>query len=135
MNSNLTHLTAEVDALEEKYGWNIISASGNAFTFSYRRTLHLFLTPSSFLARNQTTPINPENSPISLVYVADTHEYRPVPLSTEKRFFLQVMRARLQCLQQSRCSLKSVLSFVGSSWDQTCHIAEEARLLNSTYIA
>ena len=44
------------------------------------------------------------------------------------------MRARLQCLQQSKCSLKGVLSFVSISWDQTCRVAEEIRLLNSTYI-
>ncbi|MCJ1353403.1 MAG: hypothetical protein MMC33_003389 [Icmadophila ericetorum] len=133
--SEIASLKANVDTLEEKYGWNIVAASGNAFTFSYRRILHLFLAPSSFLSKDQTTPTNPENSPISLVYVADTHEYRPIPLTTEKRFFLQIMRARLQCLQQARCSLKSVLDFVSSNWDQACLIAEEIRAVNTLHIA
>ena len=97
--------------------------------------LELFLTPSSFRKNgSDESPAEAENSPISLTYIADTHEYHPVPLTTEKRFFLQIMRARLQCLQQSQPQIKGVLGFVSEAWTQACRVAEQSRQLNLTYI-
>lgn len=53
---------------------------------------------------------------------------------TEKRFFLQIMRAQLQCLQQSQTKVKDLLAFVSSSWEIASTIAEQARLLGVSYI-
>lgn len=94
---------------------------------TYKRTLQLFFTPASFVA-------NADNSPISLTYIADAHEYHPQLLTTERRFFLQIMRVQLQCLQQSRTSVKDLLNFVSSNWQKVCAIVEEARILGVSYI-
>ena len=99
---------------------------------TYKRTLQLFFTPSSFKSKGSAA--TSENSPISLTYIADAHEYHPQPLTTEKRFFLQIMRAQLQCLQQSQTKLKDLLAFVSSSWELASTIAEQARVLGVSYI-
>lgn len=127
---------ANVEALEKANGWTIISAAGSSLTVSYKRTLQLFFSPASFIqsAADSSHSTTLENSPISLIYVADIHEYRPQPLSTEKRFFLQIIRAQLQCLPQNRTKIKDLLNFVSSSWDRASSIAEEARMLGISYI-
>ena len=99
---------------------------------TYNRTLELFFTPSSF--KSKESAATSENSPISLTYIADAHEYHPQPLTTEKRFFLQIMRAQLQCLQQSQTKVKDLLAFVSSSWETASTIAEQARILGVSYI-
>ena len=75
-----------------------------------------------------------ENAPISLSYIADANEHHPQSLSTEKRFFLQIIRAQLQCLQQSHTKTKDLLAFVGRNWKTACSIAEEAVALGVSYI-
>lgn len=103
---------------------------------SYKRTLELFFSPASFLqnAANASQSAECENSPISLSYVADAHENHPQPLVTEKRFFLQIMRAQLQCLPQNQTKIKNLLSFISSNWEKACTIADESRLLGISYI-
>ena len=99
---------------------------------TYNRALQLFFTPSSF--KSNESAAKSENSPISLTYIADAHEYHPQPLTTEKRFFLQIMRAQLQCLQQSQTKVKDLLAFVSSSWEAASTIAEQARGLGVGYL-
>lgn len=101
---------------------------------AYQNTLQLFFTPASFIYNDSSHTVNSENSPISLTYIADAHEYHPHPLTTEKRFFLQIMRVQLQCLLQNQTRIKDVLDFVSSSWRQACAIIKEARLLGVGYI-
>lgn len=79
-------------------------------------------------------PNKPENSSISLTYIADAHEYHPQALTTEKRFFLQIMRAQLQCLLQCQTKIKDLLGLVSGNWEKACAIFEEARILNMSYI-
>ena len=123
---------ANVTALEDSHGWTIVSAAESALTMTYHRTLQLFFTPMSF--RSERFPAKLENSPISLTYIADSREYHPQPLTTEKRFFLQIMRAQLQCLQQSQIKVKDLLGFISSSWEIASTIAEQARVLGVSFI-
>ncbi|MCJ1438218.1 hypothetical protein MMC27_007605 [Xylographa pallens] len=133
--SEVAILKANVDALEQAHGWTIASAAGSSITLAYRSTLQLFLSPSSFCANNaKALDVSNDNSSISLTYIADTHPIHPKPLSTENRFFLQIMRARLQCLLQSQTPIKDVLAFVSSTWDHACRVSDEVRASNLTYI-
>jgi kinetochore protein Spc7/SPC105 len=125
----LTFYSAKVDEFEEAHGWTIVSASDLTLTLTYQRTLQLFLTPSSFLPAASSP-----TSPISLTYLADTHPYHPIPLSTEKRFFLQLLRAHLQCLPQSQTRLKSVLDLIGTAWQRASRVADEIRQLNAAFM-
>ena len=126
--------TANVNSLEKAHGWSITSATGQTLTISYQNTLQLFFTPASFVPNNSSHPAHCENSPISLTYIADADEYHPLSLTTEKRFFLQIMRAQLQCLQQNQIEIKDLLEFVSYSWKQASSVIEEARLLGVGYI-
>ena len=127
-------VAANVDALVMSHGWIIASATESALTMTYDGTLQLFFTPSSFKTDDNTAPTASENSPISLTYIADTHERHAQPLTTEKRFFLQIMRVQLQCLQQSHTKIKDLLAFVSNSWKSASNIAEEARILGINFI-
>ena len=101
----------------------------------YGRDLQLLFTPSSFLPNNDDdNSYQSENAPISLTYKADTDENHPQPLTTEKRFFLQIIQAQLQCLQKSQTKPKDLLAFVGGSWNAACNIAEEVNALGVSYI-
>ena len=124
---------ANVNTLEEASGWTITSVADSSLTMTYNRTLQLFFTPASF-AMKDGSQTKSENSPISLTYIADAHEYHPQPVTTEKRFFLQIMRARLQCLHQSQTSVKDLLNFVSSSWDAASTIIGEAHILGVSYV-
>lgn len=132
----LTLLIDTVDALEKAHGWAIVSAAGTSLTMTYKRTLQLFFTPSSFMHADLHTSqsAKPENSPISLTYIADADEYHPQVLTTEKRFFLQIMRAQLQCLSQSRMKIKNLLGLVSDNWEKSCTIAEEVSVLSTSFI-
>ncbi|KAI4225833.1 MAG: hypothetical protein L6R36_003630 [Xanthoria steineri] len=135
--SEVAALQENVAALEETYGWKITSATGSALTMTYKDSLQLYFTPSSFLSPSSSSSpptTNKDNSPISLTYIADTHEYHPKPLTTEKRFFLQIIRAQLQCLTQSSTSTPDLLGFVSRNWDVALTIAEEIRGLTTQYI-
>ncbi|KAL8698003.1 MAG: hypothetical protein Q9224_002054, partial [Gallowayella concinna] len=132
--SEVVALQESVSSLEETYGWKIVSASGPALTMTYKDSLQLYFTPASFVSPNSSTAPDQENSPISLTYIADGHEHHPKPLTTEKRFFLQIIRAQLQCLSQRATSTPDLLGFVSRNWDVALHIAEEVQCLSMGYI-
>lgn len=118
-------LKAKVDALETQHGWRIASASDSSLTMTYRNNLQLFFTPSAFATTSSI------NAPISLTYIGDseTRHRRPVPLPTHSRFFLQFLRAHLQCLSQSRTTPRALLNFVSTGWDKACSLDREVRAL------
>ncbi|KAH0336095.1 Spc7-domain-containing protein, partial [Aureobasidium melanogenum] len=116
-------LKASVAQLEKQSGWAIASASGTNLTMSYANTLQLYFNTTSFKITSSAHATNPTNSPISLTHIT------PISLTTEKRFFLQLMRAQLQCLDQKTISLKQLLSFVQRGWDAASLIAEQVRCL------
>jgi len=133
---NLKDVVVSVAALEQHYGWAITSAADSALTMTYQHTLQLYFSPHSFQPSDHhiDEAAAQVNAPISLAYIADVHEYHPQPLTTEKRFFLQIMRAQLQFLEQSKVTINELLTFVGGSWGKACCIADEARLLGVQYI-
>ena len=108
----------------------------SSVTMTYKQTLQLYFCPSAFNSSGQdeASSDHARNAPISLTYTADGHPYHPKPLTTEKRFFLQIMRAQLQCLQQSRTSVKDLLAFVSSGWEIASIVADEASMLSIGYI-
>ena len=129
-------LEASVRKLEVETGWTVSAATQEACTLTYEKSIELRFSPSAFISNGQESkPSEKENAPISLTYVADTAEYRAAPLTTEKRFFLQIIRAQLQCLQQSKTKIKDLLRFVGNSWRTTVSVAEEIKALDVGYIA
>ncbi|KAL8736938.1 MAG: hypothetical protein Q9181_002186 [Wetmoreana brouardii] len=135
--SEVEALQANVSSLETSYGWKITSASGSTLTMTYNDILQLYFTPTSFIHPNASSPTNPTtkaNSPISLTYIADTHEHHPKPLTTEKRFFLQIMRVQLQCLRQAEVRTDELLNFVSRNWEAALIIAGEVRGLGTMYI-
>lgn len=127
---------ARVSDLEKAHNWTISSANGTSLTMTYRHTLQLYFTPASFMRNMAVAPStnNIDDSPISLTYIGDAWDYKSQPLSTEKRFFLQIMQAHLQCLPQARTKIKDLLKFVSYNWEAACLISEEIRILGISYI-
>lgn len=131
-----THSTASVVNLESETGWTITSASSSTLTMTYRSTLALFFDASAFLTPHRTSPTKMENQPISLTYIGASNPNStnndiipPSSLPTETRFFLQLMRAQLQCLEQKSTSVKHLLKFVSGGWDIAASVTEAVRRL------
>lgn len=126
-------LRSEVTALELSTGWSISSASGSTLTMVYRSQLQLFFDTATFLSntaasesKRHSTSQSRGNSPISLSYI----EQDTAQLPTEKRFFLQIMRAYLQTLHQAQTDVKDLLRFVSRGWDSALSLIGEVARLN-----
>ncbi|KAF2085161.1 Spc7-domain-containing protein [Saccharata proteae CBS 121410] len=131
--SEVSALKAQVSELERTHGWLITSASSDpvTLTMTYKNDLHLFFHPTSFAPHaTSTTP----NSTISLTYVGDERTTNPAPLTTTKRFFLQILRANLHCLQQNATPISKLLSQVKRGWDVALAVAENVRKINLAHI-
>ncbi|KAL9034132.1 MAG: hypothetical protein Q9214_007184, partial [Letrouitia sp. 1 TL-2023] len=133
--ADVLELQASVTELQDSFGWTISAAVEPAITITYKGALQLYFAPDSFMVGSKPSiAANPENSSIGLAYIADKHEHHPQPLTTEKRFFLQIMRVQLQCLQQSQTTTHDLLAFASRSWETACAISEEIRILGVNYI-
>jgi len=128
-NSFANTTPASVKALESSTGWCLTSASSSTVTMTYREQLRLFFDTSAFAQMVPRSPRKRDNKPISLTYIADADEHHPSPLTTEKRFFLQLMRVQLQCLVQRETKTKDLLAFVSKGWDAACNVSETLRRL------
>ncbi|KAI9680370.1 MAG: hypothetical protein M1829_001256 [Trizodia sp. TS-e1964] len=128
-------LKAKVDSFESKHGWNITAAAGSHVTMTFRREIQLGFNLSSFLANKSSSqfPTAP-NSSIGLSYIAMDREQQPLVLSTERKFFIQAMRAHLQRLDQGRTKLKDLLGLVSSLWRKADTVAEQIRRLNQMFM-
>ncbi|KAF2814893.1 Spc7-domain-containing protein [Mytilinidion resinicola] len=129
--SEVNALKAKVTALEQAHGWSITSASSSpsTITMTHLNDLELYFYPESF-ATGKNTP----NASISLSYVGDSATPHPRPMTTSKRFFLQLLRAHLQCLSQSQTSISDLLMLIKNSWATARAVAEGVQCLSRTYI-
>ena len=128
---NTDSLPAKVTALENAHGWSITSASSSSITMTHLSDLELYFQPSCFATNaNPPTP----NGSISLAYVGDSAQPHPRPLTTSKRFFLQLIRAQLHCLPQAQTSVAQVLALVKNGWAAACAVAEGVRWLDLAYV-
>jgi kinetochore protein Spc7/SPC105 len=96
---------------------------------THMNDLELYFMPSAF-ATGSNTP----NESISLAYIGDSATPHPRPLTTSKRFFLQLIRAHLHCIPQSQTRISSLLALVKNSWATALAVAEGVRWLEHDYI-
>jgi kinetochore protein Spc7/SPC105 len=96
---------------------------------THNNDLELYFQPSAF-ATGKNTP----NASISLSYVGDSALAHPRPLTTSKRFFLQLIRAHLHCIPQSQTKIASLLSLVKNAWATALAVADGVRWLEHSYI-
>ncbi|EMD89716.1 hypothetical protein COCC4DRAFT_68429 [Bipolaris maydis ATCC 48331] len=127
--SEVSNLKAQVAALEQAHGWSITSASSTSITMTHLNDLELYFVPSAF-ATGSNTP----NGSISLAYIGDSATPHPRPLTTSKRFFLQLIRAHLHGIPQSQTRISSLLHLVKNSWATALAVAEGVRWLEHSYI-
>jgi kinetochore protein Spc7/SPC105 len=118
-----------VTALEQAHGWNITSASSTSVTMTHMNDLELYFMPTAF-----STGSNTPNQSISLAYIGDSATPHPRPLTTSKRFFLQLIRAQLHCIPQSQTRISSLLALVKNGWAAALAVAEGVRWLEHSYI-
>ncbi|KAF2231158.1 Spc7-domain-containing protein [Viridothelium virens] len=127
-------LQESVQALEAEHGWSIISASNTNVTMVYRNSIQLFFDMASFRLGGSAYATKQENSSIRLTYIGDDNEHRPRPLTTETRFFLQIMRAHLQCISQGQTRVKELLDFVSSGWQMAWAVSAAVKGLERGFI-
>ncbi|ORY02486.1 Spc7 kinetochore protein-domain-containing protein [Clohesyomyces aquaticus] len=127
--SEVNDLKAKVTALEQAHGWSITTASSSAITMTHLSDLELYFQPAAF-ATGENTP----NGSISLTYVGDSATPHPRPLTTSKRFFLQLIRAHLHCIPQSQTGIAELLALVKKGWATALAVAEGVRWLEHSCI-
>lgn len=120
---------AKVYALEQAHDWSITSASSTSITMTHKNDLELYFQPSAFATGGNTA-----NASIALAYIGDSATPHPRPLTTSKRFFLQLIRAQLHCIPQSQTRISSLLSLVKHAWTTALAVAEGVRWLEHNYI-
>jgi kinetochore protein Spc7/SPC105 len=122
---------AKVTALEQAHGWSIMSASSNpsTITMTHINDLELYFYPESFEI-GKSAP----NAPISLSYIGDSATPHPRPMTTTKRFFLQLLRAHLQCVPQSQTRISDLLMLIKNGWATALAVTEGVQGLSHTYI-
>lgn len=144
----------KVDRIEEQTGWRLITAEeeveepnefGAALTMTYKNELRLFMYPQVYQGSPSATrrrsgrksaSTSGPSAPISLSFapITDEEGESPAPeLSTEKRFFLQLIRSQLHAfsmMPKGSISPKFLLSTVSQGWDLAGRISQELRLLN-----
>lgn len=130
-SAHTNSIPAKVSALENAHGWSITSASSSSITMTHLSDLELYFQPQCF-ASGATTPT--PNGSISLAYIGDSAQPHPRPLTTSKRFFLQLIRAQLHCIPQSSTSIASVLALVKNGWTAALAVAEGVRWLEHSYV-
>jgi len=91
--------------------------------------LELYFQPSFFSAGSEGP-----NGSISLAYIGDSAIPHPRPLTTSKRFFLQLLRAQLHCIPQSTTSIAQVLQLVKNGWATALAVAEGVRWLEHSFV-
>jgi kinetochore protein Spc7/SPC105 len=121
--------TAKVSALEQTHAWSITSASSTSITMTHSNDLELYFQPSAFMTGGNTP-----NQSISLAYVGDSATPHPRPLTTSKRFFLQLIRAYLHCIPQSQTRISDLLTVVKNGWATALAVVDGVRWLEHNYI-
>ena len=140
-------LEQRIKHLEKESGWCLVSAEqdpedsdelGPAVTMLYKDVLRLFFYPAAFQerqARRRSTRRSKSTSgptaPVSLTF--NTTGGQPQQLSTEQRFFLQLIQSQVQSysmMPRGSVSSQTLLQAVASGWDTAARVSEEIRLLN-----
>ncbi|EXJ78675.1 hypothetical protein A1O1_09077 [Capronia coronata CBS 617.96] len=146
---------SKVETIEKQTGWRMLAVEedadepsdcGPALTIVYKDDLRLFFHPQAFQCNTAKAPrrrsgrksasVSGPTAPISLTFAPtdeDDLEERPPQLSTEKRFFLQMIRSQLHVfamMPKGSVASKTLLSTVSQGWDVACKVSEEIRLLN-----
>jgi kinetochore protein Spc7/SPC105 len=96
---------------------------------THSNDLELYFQPSAFM-----TSGNASNQSICLAYVGDSATPHSRPLTTSKRFFLQLIRASLHCIPQSQTRISDLLTLVKSGWATALAVAEGVQWLEHNYI-
>ena len=128
--SEVVELKARVDAIESKHGWAIASASGPGLTLTYHNALSLFVQPENFHPHADPASLN---GPISLTLANPPAltSSSDEAVATSARFFLQLLRAHLLAIPQSRTPLRSVLSLVAAGHALSTSVAAQIDALRN----
>jgi kinetochore protein Spc7/SPC105 len=148
---DVSELKRRVEKIGQESGWKVLSAeddeeteAGVAITMSYKDELRLFFHPAAFIMKSgrrrsgrTSRSVSGPNAPISLTY-APKEEDQVREVSTERRFFLQLMRSQLHAfamMPRGAVEARALLAMVSQGWEMAGSVAEEVRLLNLAGIA
>lgn len=128
-STEISSLKARVDELEKKSGWAINKIEGSVMFMTYKREIELAFDLASF--KQQQSKQGPT---IEIRYIANKRERNVIPLTTERKFFLESISNHLQGLSSpSSLSVNRLLAIVSDAWDKANAAAEQIRLLNLTF--
>lgn len=143
---------ARLASVEKETMWHIVAAEedvedpndfGVALTMLYKDSLRLFFYPGAFHLserRRRSSRRSKSNSgptaPVGLTFAPQEESSETVKsgLSTECRFFLQLLQSQIQAysmMPRGSMTTKQLLKTVAAGWDTADKVSEEVRLLNT----
>jgi len=125
-SSEISVLKAEVINLERIYGWAITGFVGSTVSMTYLKEIELVFDVSAIEGRQSAAQVD-------LWYIAASRELDPVPQTPDRMFFLQCIRDYLRSAVQARSKMSELLPIVSRSWDKAIEVAQNLRILNSTF--
>ncbi|KAK5943090.1 hypothetical protein PMZ80_004095 [Knufia obscura] len=149
---DVTNYKVNAQKLEQGTGWKLLTAEeeteepndlGVALTLSYRDQLRLFFYPSAFQPKSdgrrrsgrKSRSVSGPTAPIGLTYSPDEDDDRqPKELSTELRFFLQLIQSQLHAftmMPKGSVTCQTVLKTVSEGWALAQEVSSEIKQLNS----
>lgn len=155
-SKDVTASKLRVAKLEQDSGWKLLTAEedpeqpndlGIALTMRYNDQLRLFFHPAAFQVRSDaprrrsgrnSRSVSGPHAPISLTYSPDEDdESQPKELSTELRFFLQLIQSQLHSftmMPKGTVTSQSLLKIVSRGWNLAQEVMQEIKQLNSSGI-
>ncbi|KAK1837245.1 kinetochore protein spc7 [Podospora conica] len=132
-STEVSAIKARTDLLEKQHGWAITGISGTTLTMTYKREIELVFDISTFQQANAPQTSSAKNSPIELRYIANNREFKAIPSTPEKEFFLERALTHIRTLPQSSTSVNRLLEIVSTAWDKANTVAAQVRFVNLTF--
>ncbi|KAI0015610.1 Spc7-domain-containing protein [Xylariomycetidae sp. FL0641] len=131
-STEINSLKAKVEALEKQHGWAITGIADTTISMTYQREIELVLDVAAFQGDQPIT-----DSRVDLRYVAN-RDSDSAPALPEKEFFVQCIRDHVRGLarsssSRSRPTVRQILHAVADAWAKAAHVADNLRLLNTTF--
>jgi kinetochore protein Spc7/SPC105 len=125
----------KLQALEGRHSWSLVSLNGPAVTLAHKKILQLTFHPSAFISNSSAPSSSSPNADISLRYVGPEDIDASTPSATAKRFFLQLLRAKVYAIPQCHTRVSELVRFIQQGWDLCARAEEAVRALEVTCVS
>jgi kinetochore protein Spc7/SPC105 len=132
----VNQLQTRLDQMETQFGWSLVSAEADSITLAHKGLLQVTLHPRAWRSKgNRGVDARSPNAPVKITFIGRDKEGvdldHDAPIPTIRRFFLQLLRARVLALPQSTTRASSMLDMLASGWKLAQRVEKEVSSLEA----